>query len=77
MAAKTQPQSYMPLSGRRYGSFAGRAEFTPVDDGGGASFLLAQPEHMTRHHFPKSSSHIGARHHHGFSIFPGLRPAGA
>ena len=47
---------------------------TDVNEG---SFFQAPAEHMTRHHFPKSSSHIGARHHHGFVLFPGLRPAGA
>lgn len=37
MAAKTQFQAYMPLTGRRYGSFAGRTLFVPTDDGGFAS----------------------------------------
>lgn len=53
------------------------AEPAPITDVNEASFLQAPIEHVARHHFPKSSSHIGARHHHGFSIFAGMRPAGA
>lgn len=68
MAAITQPHAYMPLSGKRYGSFAGREEFVPTE-GTGDSVVAEASAH--RHVFPK---HNAAIRRSGFSFsLPNLR----
>ena len=76
MAAITQHRNTAGLTGRRFGSFAGKvATEAPVGDAP-PSFFLPANVHIDKHHFPRTSSHIGARHHHTFTIFPRLSPAG-
>lgn len=64
MAKKTQFHSYMPLTGRRYGSFSGRAPFVPPTGDANAVSFVRQPSAAGQH--SRSASSVTAWGHPQF-----------